>query len=524
MAEPVAETLFQEMKRYVRFGGEDEAALRRFAPHAAPHFAAIAEEFYERLVHHEEARQVFLDDAQIERLKGTLQVWMRLLLEGPWDEAYYEKRARIGRTHVKINLPQRYMFVSMDVIRISLLKVAADAFPEGERIVVATALHKIVDLELAIMLETYAEASVARVQHLERIEKDMLTRQLALSEARYQEIVEKGEALIATWEPGRPIVLFNRRCEEVTGIDRATARRTSWYDIFGIGVHDPLRAYEGELLAGKRVAPLETAIRDPGGREIRIRWHLTTLTEPDRTIVCAIGLDVTEEHALSIRTRRAERLASLGTMAAGLAHEIRNPLNSAHLQLTLLERRLGRAEPDVDASREAAKLAASEVKRLAALVGEFLDFARPQPLRRGQADLRQTAETIVSLVKPEAEKAGVALALEAGAPVRTEYDDEKIKQVLHNLVRNAIEATGPGGHVRVRVTAPGGDAVLEVEDDGPGIPTDAPVFEPFFTTKEAGTGLGLAIVHRIVSDHGGVVDIRRRPGLTTLAVSLPMIG
>jgi PAS domain S-box-containing protein len=517
------ETFFSEMRRYLGFGAAEEAALRSFAPHAAPHFASIAEEFYDRLVHHEEARQVFLNDAQVERLKGTLQVWMRLLLEGPWDEAYFEKRARIGRTHVKISLPQRYMFGAMGGIRLALLRVASDVFDGDEHLQLATALHKVLDLELAIMLETYAEASVGRVQQLERVEKDLLVRQLALSEARYQEIVEKGEALIATWEPGRPIVLFNRRCEELTGVDRSVARQTSWYDLFGSGADDPLHARERDLLAGKRVAPIETATHDPVGREHRIRWHLTTLAEPDRTIVCAIGLDVTEEHDLAVRTRRVERLASLGTMAAGLAHEIRNPLNSAHLQLTLLERRLGRTTPDIDASRQAATLAASEVKRLAALVGEFLDFARPQPLRRGDADLRQTAEVIVSLVRPEAEKIGVDLELVPGDPVRTEYDDEKIKQVVHNLVRNAIEATGRDGRVRVRVEARGKDAVLEVDDDGPGIPLDAPVFEPFFTTKEGGTGLGLAIVHRIVSDHGGVVDIQRRSGTTILSVRLPLL-
>jgi signal transduction histidine kinase len=210
-------------------------------------------------------------------------------------------------------------------------------------------------------------------------------------------------------------------------------------------------------------------------------------------------------------------------MAAGLAHEIRNPLNAAHLQLTLLERRLGRASPDVDKAREAAQLAAGEVRRLGALVGEFLDFAKPQPLRRARADLAQTAEVIASLLTPEAAAAGVDLVLERHGPVLTEFDDEKMKQVVHNLVRNAIEATGEAGTVRIRVAARGGEAVLEVEDDGPGLPSpDAPVFEPFYTTKESGTGLGLAIVHRIVSDHLGTVDVDSRPGRTVFAVTLPI--
>jgi signal transduction histidine kinase len=283
-----------------------------------------------------------------------------------------------------------------------------------------------------------------------------------------------------------------------------------------------MHARERELLDGRRLPPFETATRDPAGREHRVRWQLTTLVEPGRTTVCAIGLDVTEEHELQVRTRRAERLASLGTMAAGVAHEIRNPLNSAHLQLTLLERRLGRDTPDVAAARTAARLAAGEVKRLASLVGEFLDFARPQPLRRTPGDLRHTVEAIVALVRPEAETAGVHIEIDAGSPALAEYDDEKIKQVLHNLVRNAVEATGAGGSVRLRLATRRGEAVIEIEDDGPGIPPEAPIFEPFFTTKEAGTGLGLAIVHRIVSDHGGTVDVRSRPGSTVFSVGLPL--
>ncbi len=214
----VAEVFFEEMRRYMEFGAADERVLQRLAPLAAPHFAAIAEQFYARLAHHEDARRVFVDDAQIDRLKGTLQVWMRELLEGPWDQRYFERRARIGRRHVEIALPQRYMFGAMDVVRRSLLRIAREAIAEpAEQVAVSTALHKILDLELAIMLETYAEASLARLQHLERVEKELLVRQLALSEARYQEIVETGEALIVTWEPGRPILLFNRRCEELTG-------------------------------------------------------------------------------------------------------------------------------------------------------------------------------------------------------------------------------------------------------------------------------------------------------------------
>src|SRR4051812_25094053 len=120
--------MFDEMKRYVRFGTEDEAALRALAPHAKPHYPRIAEEFYALLGGHEEANRVFSGPEQVARLQSTLCDWMRLLLRGPWDHDYYERRARIGRVHVRIALPQRYMFGAMDLIRLSLTRIAQDAF------------------------------------------------------------------------------------------------------------------------------------------------------------------------------------------------------------------------------------------------------------------------------------------------------------------------------------------------------------------------------------------------------------
>jgi signal transduction histidine kinase len=103
-----------------------------------------------------------------------------------------------------------------------------------------------------------------------------------------------------------------------------------------------------------------------------------------------------------------------------------------------------------------------------------------------------------------------------------EFDDEKMKQVLLNLLRNAIEATPPGGAVAVRVQARDEQVGLDVVDQGRGVPSGAPIFEPFFTTKEQGTGLGLAIVHRIVSDHGGAVEVASQDSGTTFSIWIPM--
>jgi signal transduction histidine kinase len=166
------ENVFEELKRYVGFDAADEAALRALHPVAHPHFAEIAEIFYARILAHPEARKALEGgESTVGRLKITLQAWMDLLLKGPWDEAYYEIRARIGRVHVRINLPQHYMFGAMNVIR-QQLNLLIDAHhrenPEALR-VARLAVGKILDLELAIMLHTYREDLLSQQARVERL-------------------------------------------------------------------------------------------------------------------------------------------------------------------------------------------------------------------------------------------------------------------------------------------------------------------------------------------------------------------
>ncbi|HTM45046.1 MAG TPA: protoglobin domain-containing protein [Polyangiaceae bacterium] len=521
----MAESFFAELKRFVGFVAAEETALRAGAPLFSPHFARVSSAFYVRLSAHDEARSIFSGNEQIERLKLTLQDWLRLLFQGPWDEAYYQKRTRIGKVHVDIGLPQRFMFSAMNVVRLELLEIADQVVSDTTlRRQIVGALHKILDMELAIMLQSYRDAFVNKVQATERKEKTRLEDRLALSETRYEEIVEKGEALIITCRPGGEIILFGGRCEAVTGLSRQQVQHENWLDLFCSEEDRPqVLANCDQILRGVRAPAYEGPVLTPQGQGRRVRWHFTSWLENGAPIICAMGIDVTEERELALRTRRAERLAALGMMAAGLAHEIRNPLNAAIIQLTVAERRLARStRGDEAGATQPIELAGSEMKRLATLVDDFLQFAKPQPLRLSVCDLRATAEATVTLLAPLAAKAGVDLKLEPGAAVSVEIDDEKMKQVLHNLVRNAIEAVGSSGQVRVRVESSSDNARLTVRDNGPGMPADSPIFEPFFTTKENGTGLGLAIVHRIVTDHGGTIDIDSHPGRTEFCVTLQL--
>ncbi len=165
------ETLFDELKRYVGFGPAEERALHAFHPIARPHFTRISEVFYDRILTHEGARTALEGgESTVGRLKVTLVAWMDKLLTGPWDEAYYQLRCRIGRVHVKIALPQHYMFGAMNVLRRELNSLADEHYRSGpEWTSVRFALNKILDLELAIMLHTYREDLLAQASKSERL-------------------------------------------------------------------------------------------------------------------------------------------------------------------------------------------------------------------------------------------------------------------------------------------------------------------------------------------------------------------
>jgi signal transduction histidine kinase len=167
----MAETVFEELRRYVMFDEADEDALRRFLPLAAPHFQRVAERFYDRILSHEEASKVLHGgESQVGQLKVTLVGWMDSLLTGPWDERYWEHRYRIGRVHVRIGMPQHYMFGAMNVIREALEQLARELVPSpADREATRTALGKVLDLELAIMLHTYRDDMLAQQARVERL-------------------------------------------------------------------------------------------------------------------------------------------------------------------------------------------------------------------------------------------------------------------------------------------------------------------------------------------------------------------
>ena len=226
------------------------------------------------------------------------------------------------------------------------------------------------------------------------------------------------------------------------------------------------------------------------------------------------------------RLLQNERMALLGTFASGLAHEVRNPLNSIALQLSLLERRIAGAEPRLrEQLSELAVVIREEIRRLDALVGDFLFFSRTSRIQLQPTDLDALVDEVTRLLRPEARAAGVTLRRQrADAPLPSlRADPEKLKQVVINLVRNAIEAMPDGGSVALASALRDGSAVIEVKDNGPGLPERVDIFQLFVTTKPKGTGLGLSIAQQIVHAHGGSITAASEPGKgAAFTVALPL--
>jgi signal transduction histidine kinase len=234
---------------------------------------------------------------------------------------------------------------------------------------------------------------------------------------------------------------------------------------------------------------------------------------------------VEERRQLARRARVAEKLAAIGTLTAGLSHEIKNPLNAAALQLAVLERRVRRLGPEAADLLGPLELVQAEVTRLNQILEEFLEFARPRELAKAPVDLEALLVRVTDLLAPQAEQAGVRLVVDGEAVPHVSGEPGRLQQAFLNLVLNALEASDEGGEVCIRYRHDGDAVTVAVEDSGPGIAEDVlpRIFEPFFTTKPGGSGLGLPLVHSIVELHDGSIGVERREeGGTRFVVRLPI--
>jgi two-component system sensor histidine kinase PilS (NtrC family) len=278
----------------------------------------------------------------------------------------------------------------------------------------------------------------------------------------------------------------------------------------------------------------------PGIAQVTKRADLTVATTDDEIVVGAtvsplrdvhdhiVGRvinfqDLTELKRLEAHARRTERMATVGQLAAGVAHEIRNPMASISGSIELL-----RQSPQTsDDDRQLMTIVHREVQRLNALIGDLLDYANPRAKQPVDFDLGTLVEETVQVARGDKNFTDVEVTASTDQPLPIHADPAKLRQVVWNLIRNAADAASTGGkHVRVEARKTAAGATVVVEDDGPGIPENlvGRIFDPFVTTKQKGTGLGLATCHTIVTEHGGSIDVETEVGKgTKMIVRIPTV-
>lgn len=334
------------------------------------------------------------------------------------------------------------------------------------------------------------------------------------------------------------IVTLNPAAELLTGFFRGEVTGRYCTEVFAgaAEIGDALM----ETLAGHAAAgAVPIGFRRRNGRLVPLELSTAPLRGGDGKELGAIAIlrDLTAVRALEEQLRRSDRLAALGTVAAGLAHEIKNPLTS----LITFTRHLPRRFDDARFRERFQSVVPRELERINDIVDRLLELARPARLRLTSVRLPALLDRAVELFTAEIEAKRLRVAREyaRGLPP-VQADEDALYRALVNLVANALDATGPGGRLTLRAGWSDGSGPragrlpahahrvrIEVEDTGSGIPPAAAdhVFTPFFTTKQAGTGLGLALSHKIVEDHGGTINFTSRQGAgTTFWVILPLVG
>ena len=356
-------------------------------------------------------------------------------------------------------------------------------------------------------------------------ERQQVTEELRSQQEFIEAVLETAGALVVVLDRHGKILRFNRACEQTTGYSSEEIVGKTVWDVLLIPEEiDAVKAVFARLAGGAPRNEYENVWLSKDGRRRRIAWSNTVITNRQGAVdyVVGTGIDVTLLNQIQEQLRKTERVAELGTLASGMAHEIGTPMNVI----------LGRAEYLMDRVKEepvkkGLQTIVAQVERIIKVMNQLLAFARRKPPERGPLVLKDIVEGSLELFRERLAKSGVTveLALDDHCPA-AQADADQMSQDMINLIMNALHAMEDGGTLRVGLEPEQGGIKLTVGDTGHGIPKDAlpKIFEPFYTTKEfgKGTGLGLTVVKGIIEEHQGTitVDSEESKG-TTFTILLP---
>ncbi len=345
-----------------------------------------------------------------------------------------------------------------------------------------------------------------------------------------EELLENANALILVVNRDRKVVVFNDALVQLTGKSKADVLGADVETLLGETDRLKLLRVFGAALKGQPVTGVETALVGANGVERRITFNTSAVLSQSGEVegVMAIGSDLTRTRELERRVIQAEKLASLGQLAASVVHEINNPMTAVSTYADALWRR-SQTNPAADpADVDKYKRIVDNSERVLRFTRDLVSYARPAHDKPEAIDLNAVLEKSIGFCDHVIHKHGITLRREL-SPVPTFHAiRQNLVQVFVNLITNACHATPTGGAITVRTSHQDDQAIVAISDTGRGMApeTQARIFEPFFTTKPdgKGTGLGLSIVQGIVENHGGSISVTSEPGQgTTFTLRLPML-
>ena len=357
-------------------------------------------------------------------------------------------------------------------------------------------------------------------------ERELAAQKLRETEPLFRSLLESAPDAMVIVDAQGMITLVNSQTERLFGYDRKELLGKPVEQLVPARFRERHQDHRGLFAKNPHVRPMGTgmelfAVRRDGS-EFPVEISLSPIATGREFLMSAAIRDITERKQAERLLQEKERLATLGTTAAVFAHEIGNPLNGISTSLQIVKSILETDKID-PVLHETLEIAFQEVQRLATLLADYRTFARPQRLNLRRADLTQIIEEVLSAQLPMYRATKIAVQTQWENVPAIFVDPEKIKQVILNLCKNAVEAMPNGGSLTVKASGSEGGVILEVTDTGEGIAHGVDVFQLFRTTKPEGTGLGLPIVQQIISDHKGTITYRSEIGKgTTFTIVLPV--
>jgi two-component system sensor histidine kinase HydH len=425
-----------------------------------------------------------------------------MMMQGPWSQGDWPGRGQ-DKFEDDGHGPDLYIFVGLDMSAMESARV------EARRHTVAMALVVFL-VGLAVLTSLFLAQGYK-----------LVSRALAKVRAFSDQVVENlPVGLIATDEKGK-VAAYNQTAEAILAIPGNKILAESAAKV----LPEELWQLTERLKNKGTVVEEEIECQTPSGDGVPLKVSGAVLHGEDEGFLGYVFIfrDLVEVRRLQQEVERTRRLASLGSLAAGVAHEIRNPLSSVKGFATYFRDKLKDSPQD----RDTATTMIQEVERLDRVIGQLLEFARPSTLKIKPVRINDLIQHSLKLIEGDAHRKGIEVKADIPPDLpEVPLDGDRINQVLLNLYLNGLQAMDEGGLLQVKVSRVDARKLttITVADNGRGIDRadQERIFDPYFTTKPDGTGLGLAIVHKILDAHGGTIKVRSQPGAgTRIIINLP---